>query len=277
MSSRKRLNKEEVSVDEAIKAGNVFVNCPSMFILLIIVIPGFVMSILKWIDNKQLGWFILIGFGLAIAFWAVAVTKWRIWAFTNVRNVHQLKTKARDRSIIPEEGSFFEKIEFKSQQDKKVLKELQHKFEMEDVFEKRTDFPEKIEIFASKSLAIFYLILFLSMFVFLCFAIYGSGIEWILIICFFISIYFIRTYSSKLISNKPQIILSRKGIETSEHQLRDWSKIKRLKIRKKMSNKSYKFYLEYWTSSEVVSICLEDLNVGIDELREALRIYRGKK
>ena len=86
--------KREISVNDAIKRGQLIVNLP-VFIFLF----GF--PILSWyLSNQNIipEWGIIVAVGCGFLFswliWSYMITKWRIWAFENVRNVHELKKKA---------------------------------------------------------------------------------------------------------------------------------------------------------------------------------------
>jgi hypothetical protein len=46
------------------------------------------------------------------------ITKWRLWAFENVRNVHELKERAVQAKLIWPDHSIFEKMEIRSASDK---------------------------------------------------------------------------------------------------------------------------------------------------------------
>lgn len=268
--------KHTVTVITAIKKGKYFVSYPAIIISLIVMIPGFAIAALEWIENDQLFWFVLTGLGLGVVYWAVAVTKWRIWAFSSVQNVHQLQTKAIDCGIITAEGSFFRELEYRTKKDKEILIKLNEKFKQKDIFEKPKNLPKITKLYVNKPIIIFHLVLNLFLFYLTCFSIFFKGIELFTVFLFLVLCYFLQDQFRKVLSNKPQIILSKNGIETREHPPYKWSDIKDLKVYTKRSNKSAKFYLEYITPSKFISICLEDIQVDIDKLREALRIYRNK-
>jgi hypothetical protein len=43
------------------------------------------------------------------------ITKWRVWAFENVRNVHELKKRAIQEKLISADSSIFEKTEIRTE------------------------------------------------------------------------------------------------------------------------------------------------------------------
>ena len=82
---------EIVTVDEAIAKGHRMVNYPVFVIM--IGISG--LTLYLGSQNFIPEWCIPVGFilsfGLAWLWWSIMITRWRLWAFDNVRNVHELK------------------------------------------------------------------------------------------------------------------------------------------------------------------------------------------
>ena len=125
--------RQEVSVDKAIKRGHLIVNVPVMITL--IGCPALALYLSK--QNLIPGWGIAVGFVIGFLFawliWSYMITKWRVWAFENVRNVHELKKRAIQEKLIWADGNIFEKTEIRNWEDKQKLKKLERKFEKEDV------------------------------------------------------------------------------------------------------------------------------------------------
>ena len=78
------------------------------------------------------------------------ITEWRIWAFENVRNVHDLKKRAIEEKLLWENGNWFEKTEIRSKQDKIDLERTFRKFEKEDQFREDYLLPKKTKIYYSR-------------------------------------------------------------------------------------------------------------------------------
>src|SRR5688572_28161200 len=100
---------ETVSVDQAIAKGHRMVNYP----VLIIMFGTLGLCLYLEIQKIFPFWIIPVGFGLAFGlawlWWSIMITKWRLWAFDNVRNVHELKKRAVREKLIWADNSFFEK------------------------------------------------------------------------------------------------------------------------------------------------------------------------
>jgi uncharacterized coiled-coil protein SlyX len=78
------------------------------------------------------------------------ITKWRVWAFENVRNVHELKKRAIQEKLISADSSIFEKTEIRTAKDKERLRLLAHKFEQDDLFQDDLTIANETTIYYSK-------------------------------------------------------------------------------------------------------------------------------
>ena len=219
--------KQTISVDKAINRGHLMVNLPVMIAL--IGCPGLAVYLNS--QNKLPGWSIaiaaIIGFGLAWLIWSIMITKWRIWAFENVRNVHELKKRAIREKLIWDDDNIFEKTEIRSKEDKKALDRLQRKFDVADDYREDYSVPPKTEIYYSKTYSIIELVVSV--------AIIGVGIRFILkmernyiilgSVLLIIGLLGLIKEVKKVFNKKPVIILDRYGIATKNVGFREWDGI----------------------------------------------------
>ena len=142
---------ETVSVDEAVRKGRRIINLPILFIMF--VPPALLFFAVAFYDYP--GWTIIVavsvGFISAWVFWSFMITKWRLWAFDNVRNVHELRKRAIKEKLIWPDGTFFEKTEIRTSSDKERWVSLQERFNREDVFIDDYTIPTLTEIYFSKN------------------------------------------------------------------------------------------------------------------------------
>lgn len=121
-----------------------------------------------FLSNQNIldGWIIpvgfLVGFSMGWLVWSYFVVEWKIWAYENVRNVHELQRKAIDEKLIWASGSWFEKTEFKNNKQKQKLKQLNTKFHEKDFFKDDISVPKETIIYYSKITISVLLILFLG-------------------------------------------------------------------------------------------------------------------
>lgn len=267
----------EVSVNKAIKRGHLMVNVP--VVLTIIGCPALAiyLSDQNRIPKWSIGVAFLIGFILAWLIWSYMITKWRIWAFDNVQNVHELKKRAIQEKLIWEDGNVFERTEIKSNNDKKELKKLNKKFEKEDTYREDYSLPPKKEIYFSK--ATIFVELGVAIFIVIVGIYYllKGDTKFIILGSILISIglYTIIKESKKAFNFKPQIIIDNKGITTINVSFKDWKTIEGEEIIQEGLGKSSKSYLTYFYDEDgFEKIEIELLNVTHSEMENIIRTYR---
>jgi len=118
---------EKVSVNKAMLIGHLVVNLPCGIVLF--GPPGICFYFYQRgiIPLLLLLLSIVIAFCLAWGVWSLMITKWRIWAFSNVRNVRELKKRAIDERLIWPDYSVFEKTEIRSKSEQKTIQKLEEK------------------------------------------------------------------------------------------------------------------------------------------------------
>lgn len=269
--------REQISVDKAIKRGHLIVNVPVF--LFIIGCPSLAFYLLK--QNLIPVWGMVIaipiGFILAWFIWSFMITKWRIWAFENVRNVNELKKRAIQEKLIWNDRSIFEKTEIRTHEDNEQLKNLEKKFEIEDEYKEDYSLPIKTEIYYSKAynyVEIGSCILVISVGIY-CFT-SGEIKQYVLgAIMTGIGLCGAIKESRKAISNKPQIIIDTKGIQTIKVGFTKWSDILNEEVIQEGFASSAKSYLTYYYDEEgFEKVEIDSLNVTHRALENILRTYR---
>lgn len=123
---------ETVTVDEALKRGQRMISYPiTVFMLGSIGLSIYLVMHLHFSPN-----ILPAGFAIGIVapriYWSFMITKWRLWAFENVRNVHELKRRAIRIRLFYPDGSIFERLEIRTLKDKERLKLIEKKFDLPD-------------------------------------------------------------------------------------------------------------------------------------------------
>lgn len=269
--------RQEISVNKAINRGHIIVNVPVFICIIGIPALSFYLSNQNLIPKWGIGIGFVLGFVVAWLVWSFMITKWRIWAFENVRNVHELKKRAIQEKLIWNDGNIFEKTEIRTLEDKKELKKLAKKFDKEDVYREDYSLPPKTIIKYSKSLGLSELIIsILIIGVGIYFILKGTNKNYILGgIMGLIGIYSSIKELRKFLSNKPQIIIDSKGIETITAGFKNWSNIENEEVIKEGYGKSSKSYLTYWYDEELFEkIEIDQLNINHQKLENIIRTYR---
>ena len=267
---------ETVSVDDALSRGRRMINIPVPFIMFI---PP-VLFLLAVIFYDFSGWTILIsalaGFVLAWLFWSFMITRWRLWAFDNVRNVHELRARAIKEKLIWPDGKFFEKTEIRTSKDKEKWLSLQEKFSRADIFIDDLTVPNATDIYYSKSKttgAVITILACIGGCVYLLIAtdkyLIGIGGCILFVIYFFIEL--------KKVKNKNvQVVLSNDGIQTENVAFNSWSDIKGEDVIAERTGKTVSHYFIYDYPNGTVKVDIADYDTNKRRLEKLLRVYRGR-
>lgn len=264
---------ETVTVDEAISRGRRMVSYPVMAIMFGIIGVSVFLSIQNIIPALYMVIGIVAGIALAWLYWSFSITKWKVWAFDNVRNVHELQRKAIEAQLIWTEGSFWEKTERWNAADRDKWALLQDKFNQADVFLEDPSVPQETAVYYSKSAILVQCIVML-----LCL---GLGIYLFIIKQYIGAVllsafgaYFIYTEYKKAMNKDAQIILNDKGIETVSAGLVEWKDITDDEVVTIRAGKSSNIYLRYNYPGGSEKINIAELDTDKKALENLLHTYR---
>lgn len=267
---------ETVTVDEAIAKGHRMVNFPVFIIMFGTIGLCFYLVIQKNLPY----WTIPVGFGLAFGlawlYWSVMITKWRLWAFDNVRNIHELKKRAVQEKLIWSDNSIFEKTEIRNATDKEKWNSIQPRFKEDDVFQDDLTIPIETIIYYSKRKN------FVDMAIMLCCL--GVGIYLLVktdgyIIGSILSIlgaYFGFKEYKEATDTEPQIIINNEGIKTISTDFYQWTEIKNEEVISESSGKHVHYYLIYNHPDGAIHLRINDYETDQKSLNKLLILYRGR-
>lgn len=265
---------EEVTVDQAIKKG-LWVNAKALWLMLLFMLMG--VYLFLW--HQQLGALITLliaGFTGGLFYRNIAITSWRIWAFSNVRNINELQTKAIRHNIILRPGSWFEKMEVRTFSQKQQLAALEQKTSQPDEpVDDPSVSPETI-LYYSKPKAIFTIIVSLPALI--------AGL-WLMIqeqmyLCgaffFLIGVFISWTGIRPLLNSTPQLILNRQGIQIGNKPLQYWGNISQERVEITGSARNMRVYLVYKYAGLTTRHDIADLNINPDKLEDLMHTYRAR-
>lgn len=267
---------DSVSVDDAIKKGKRLVNYPGTTIMLGTLGICFYLGI----QHIMPFWIVPLGFILSFVFawiyWSFMITKWRLWAFDNVRNVHELKKRAIHEKLIWPDDSFFEKTEIRSMADKEKWNALQYKFSKKDMFIDDFTIPNETIIYFSKSKNFTEMAICIGCFIVGICLIIGNNNYLLGIIMCAIGIYYGYKKFKNATNKKPQIIINEKGIKTASTNFFEWKDIKYEDVVSTGSGKHTKYFFKYNYPNGCVELQIDDLDTNYDKLNKLLILYRGR-
>lgn len=268
-----------VSVKKALIKGHLMVNVP---VIVFLFGPGF---LTYYLSEQYIlpSWSVLIasliGFILAWLTWSIMITKWRVWAFENVRNVHELKKKAIEQKLIWEDGATFEKTEIRSKSQKEKLNKLEEKFETEDQFYEDITLASKTEITYTKTHKYFELFGSITLIIGgIYFVTYQTKPGYVLgAFLILLGILSAKDNLKLFLNNKTQLIIDNKGITTENSGFVKWSNIEDEEIIYETDfRNNIKHYLIFYYNGyqNYEKIDIEGLNTSKKELENVIRTYR---
>lgn len=258
--------KKKVTVKEALRKGQIFLIYLPLIAIFSVIILCFILNNMLILGTWIIPFGLLLGFLSGWLAWSYFVNKWKIWAYKNVRNIHELERKAIEQKLIWKSGSWFEKTEFKNSLQKQDLKLLEKKFLEKDVYNDDVRVPAETRIFYSKSTLIFLFIINVGMISIG--ALLSLRKEYFGLILLVFGLYNIYDQIKKLRNKNPQIIISDKGIELNNEELVSWNDIHNDRVFS--SGRRPNNYLAF--NDEMIEI--DELTIKFDELENLLNVYR---
>ncbi len=238
-------------------------------------------SICFYLGVKEiLSWWIfpvgfLLAFSLAWLYWSIMITRWRLWAFENVRNVHQLKKRAVQENLIWPDGSIFEKTEIRSSKSQMQLTSLEKKLDHHDSFADDLRVPNETVVYYSKSK--------LYTEIAVCVCLVASGIYFLIdgthifvSIMSLLGLYGIYDGYKKIVNTKPQIVVNNDGIGTIDTAFFEWADIENEEIKISGSGNNTRFYLTYDYPGGSERLQIENFTLNHREINKLLIVYRGR-
>ena len=247
---------------------------------------GLTMYLMTIVKNV---WIFPIGFVSTIAlmwlWWSFVITKWRIWAFGNCRNVHELKRKAIEQKLIWNDNSWFNKTEIWSNEQRKRWIEIEKMFVQEGGVESIHDdgqIPNQTIIKNSEALKWKYGVMILGGLIF-AYVELKDGEIFLPIFIIGISIFGGIFLLPKVLDSSPQIILTNEGIKFKDANLVSWSKVKKANVVLQGSGKNARWYLDIDYRSKDSNgnlgeyIELSNFNLNPGKIEERIKIYRQRE
>lgn len=266
----------QITVDEAIRKGQRMINWPITFIFM--ALGGGIIFAAK--EGMLPGWANAAGIVLALVaawlYWSIMIVRWRIWAFDNVNNVHDLYKRAITERLIWPDGSWASKTEIWTQSQREKWEAIKTRFNKPEVFENDFTVPSETIIYYSRSRN------FTEMAVMLALA--GFGVYLIAaeinllfgIVMVAIGIFFAVKEFRQATNTEPQITLNEKGITTASHGATNWEDITEAEVILERSGRNLHAYLVYSTPLESIKISIEDFDTDRNQLYHLVKVYRGR-
>jgi hypothetical protein len=283
MRNRNNYNEKEITVDKALKKyhqiDNVMVAILSFAfyaaLLLFFIYNSFSSETTAIITFLAISVYAVL-FGIFYGLLSPTFFFFIFWAFSCVRNVHELKKRLILLGHISENNIFFSYLENSTEKDIKYWK-IRLKFAQEDIFEDDATIPEETVLYYSKKISIVIIMLMIPFFalgiLILLFAVDTKEPAAALFGIFFLIMAIILGYFfgyKKLINREPQLILNDKGIASRKTGFHKWEEIEYVSIFTTIYEASLLF-----TGGKIEIHELNIKNNGI-KLSKLLMVYRER-
>ncbi|QEM08049.1 hypothetical protein DIU31_032785 [Mucilaginibacter rubeus] len=222
---------------------------------------------------------IIAGSVIAIIFRGFMTTRWRLWAFENVRNVHELEARAIKAGLIPNQNRQWFFPEFKSKADKARLEELSKKFALPDVFIDDYTVANEVRVYFSKRKN--YLFAGAAVVVGLTTGIaviLNNPQQYVFVTMVFIAAGVIAFISlKKALNTIPRIIISDKGIETVNTPFYEWKDIYQEEVFTEQADRSVVTYFTYASPNGYEKLAIgNDLTHSAQQIESTLKLFRSR-
>ena len=266
----------DLTIDEIINNGKKVILYPTIFIAVICLLSSLVICILCHENQNLISIFgVVLMFLFSILYSMTVVPKWKIWAFSNIRNVHELRKRALYENLIFPENSFLDRNSFMSNSDKSKWLEIQKKFQLEDLFEDDISVPKQIDVHKSKSKNLFNIFLYFTICILgiLMFFYLKSPIAIFCLAIFSFLLYCeIKIYKN---INIPIFTINQIGIKTID-KIYNWNLILDEKIITSYSGRSRSYSIKFKYINEDVNLGIDAIDIKRKQLYDYLRIFRGR-
>lgn len=266
-----------VTVDEALRKGKIQLFWIPLILLIGMLLGGVALIILLKENSYAITTAIVLIIGAFIlpwVWWSYKVVKWKIWAFANVSDIRTLEKRAIAMQLIWPHGSWFEKTEFKTKQEKEVIEYLYNKLQVTS---------SKKEPVIDPSLPAEMIIRFSN------FSYYGSGFTFLLGIYLIyagntimggigivMGVYLAYEHYRKTYHKKFLLKVDATGITLPTAQL-PWTIVQHYYIKREGVGDTAQYFLVIETSSgleEIIS--LSDIQPGAFTVERYLDVYRTR-
>jgi hypothetical protein len=262
-----------ITVEQALKKGLWKVKVPLMLTFV-----GFLATscIVAYFIGIQIFYGTVFGFvigGLCTLLLSSYLTvRWRIWAFTNVDDVHELRQAAITEQLLPADGSWLGKYELASDADKAQLLALECRFLEPFAFNDDYTLPDEVilyrypySIIILGGICILFGCIMLMIFAIAgsVFILFGTGI-------LFLNQKFVKANTKR----KPFITIGTKGIAIELH---DWKDISNERIVWERTGKNRYYYLIFDHRGGSERINLSNAGIKTSYLNHLLYVYRRRQ
>ena len=290
-------NSELISVDQALLKGRQMLLLPRilMVIGLFLFLFPLVLLYMALTDGPGLSrntWLVfgavlifdfVMFFYLPFLFWSKRTTRWKLWAFSHVNDITELRKAAKSAALCAGYGTFMDSIQIQSSAEREEWRTLQQRTGAPDTFIDDTGTGTETVIYYATSrllINIFFYLLVLAAGVFVEYCAFKPNTSTIV---FFVGglmilspLYIIVRTLIDLFRHQPRIILNNAGIFTVETGFISWGDIFNDKVEiVDHGRRGVKYTLHFQYPDGLAKIEVTDY-AKRSQLEGLMRIYKGR-
>jgi hypothetical protein len=266
---------EQVSVDVALRKGNIQLKIVPVGLMLLFMVAPFVVS---EVVDVHIGLLFASGFigGIVVGWlwWSIAITRWRIWAYTHVRNIHELVEAAVAEKLIYPSGHFLERTEIRSKAQRELLKQLEVRFATPDEQEDDPSVPTETVVRYSRFQMGFLITWGLAMLGFGAYLFTTEGSPLVPLCIAGIGVWLTVDGGRKLLRARPVLVIGSKGIMLKDGPLIPWEEVSSTRVVMRGSGRSTRHMLEVYHGGSQSELEIGSLDISKKALRHALKVHR---
>ena len=207
---------------------------------------------------------------------SLIIVKWKNWAFSKVRNVHELKKRAIQENILFDANNPLRKFEFSSKHEKNKWKDLQEKFKTDDIFIDDSEIPTQTYINHPKTNIIVVIVILFFIIIGIWMLIESEISGAICLISIGLCVTYIHFKGTVYFNKKPQILINNEGIKTINTKFFNWNQIQNEAVVADGNGENARIYLIYEHPEGNEKFEITKLDIDQIKLEKLINIYKGR-
>ena len=265
----------QVTVDAALRRGNLLLKVVPLVILLLSMSAPFLVSA---VVDVHVGWLFAAGFMVALVlgwlWWSIAVTHWRIWAYEHVRNIHELMEVSVNEKLIWPKGNFLERTEIRTKAQRELLVQLEARFATPDERVDDPAVPAQTVVKYARGQMSYLLAWGIAMIGFAAYRFTSDESPIVPLLLAAMGCWVIVDGGRKLLRVRPVLEISSAGIVLNGGPLIPWEEISSTQVVQRGSGRSTRHMLAVHHGRTLSDVEIGSLGISKGSLRHALKVHR---
>lgn len=272
-----------VSVDEALKKGRwllfwvpiiILFGCTGLFVSAFLYLTA---GDVIWVNIVCTIAILSLPAFICFLYFFFMLPRWRIWAFSNVRNVHELKNRAILRQIYPKDESFVWRLVIMNAEQKQQIHELQRRFDVLDEFVDDPSIPSEITYSYSPLLSFCYLLFSIASLSLTLVFLFSKEL-WVSLLLIVSTIVLVKmTYQRYKLNGQPLLKISNDGISTIENGFFPWRDIENEHVFFASAGQASYYGVSFEVHGQKMTMSMKEITgLSTYKIDHVLRTYRGR-